>query len=673
MASLIGGGMARLRLTQILVLMALLLAASAAHAAGRVALVIGVSKYSNPDIPSLANPASDARMIAETLTSAGFQVDLKVDPTRAQVLDAMAKFEPKAKASDAAVIYYAGHGVEIQGKNYLVPADAKLGNATAFAASAVNTLSLRRTVLGARRLRLVILDACRNNPVGEGKGLAREEGEGIADMVVLMAAAPGQTAADGDDGHSPFATALARAVRLTGLIVGELPRFVQAEVQRDFDQSPDLQGIWRDINWTFTPSPAAQAAGDQTAYRISQENADRLYWESVRDSSDPEDFNLYIQKSDRGELPGLFRGLAIKRVNALTQRKPVQTASASRPLPSPIASPPVPQTSDLVSGRDAFARGDYASAERAWQRAAQASNGPAMYNLGVMRFFGKGRARDLAGAAGWFQKAANAGYPSGMLNYALCLLNGYGVAKNDAQAVQWMRRAADQGSSTAMARMGDIYLDGRGVKQDERQAAQWLQRATDAGDGPAATLLASFYEEGVGVRADKRRAFQLYSQAASGGETDAMVRLGYFYEDGVAVEQDVTQAAAWYQRAAAGGNGEGMASLGVLYETGQGLPQDYSLAIQNYQAALARKHPRGYLGMGSLYLRGLGVRQNDKEAFRLFKLAADAGSATGMRNVALMYLGGRGTAANPGMARSYFQKGAEAGDQASAEELAKMQ
>lgn len=645
-------------------------AANGAWAAQRVALIVGVSKYDK--VPSLANPAKDARLVQATLQKLGFQVKVLADPTRNQLIEGLGEFEEEAKGSEAAVIYYAGHGAMIDGVNYLLPKDAVSTNKSALTGTAVESARLGQAMVGAKAVRLIILDACRNNPVasrslgGNTRGLARESGPTSVAVVTLMAAGPGQVAQDGAAGaaNSPFAIALAQGMTRPGITVGELPSYVQAEVERmtEGEQTPDLQGIWPNVHWSFDPNgaPKLAAAGAADLTKIKWEK-DQVFWNTVKDSDDPADFKAYMEAQDRGEITGSFRKLAANRIRALERLPAGSFQVASRSA--------LPGQDLVVSAREAFARGDYAAAARDWTTAAKAGNGAAMYNLGVMSLTGKGAPKDATAAARWFKASADAGHPGGMVNWALCRLNGFGTARDEQDGFGWLQKAADRGSATAMGMLAEAYLRGRGAPQDARQAAGWLQKAVDAGDGPSIAQLADLYERGQGVGRDPRRSFTLYERAAVAGDSDAMVHLGYAYEDGEAVRKDEVQAATWYQRAAEAGNSEGMSSLAVMLENGAGLAQDYARAAEYYRLAANAGDARGYLGLGSMTARGAGVRANPAEAVRLFQAAADRGSALAMRNLGIMYETGQGVRADRKKAVDYYRKALAAGDQDAQGEL----
>ena len=194
-----------------------------AQAEKRVALVIGNSAYRN--IPSLTNPANDAKLLAETLRSLGFALvggGAQFDLDKPGFDRAVQGFGRQLQGADVGLFYYAGHGVQVRGANYLVPINANPTREADVDFQMLDTgLVLRQMEGSGTRLNLVILDACRNNPFG-GRGLRATTG-GLAQMqapegtLISFATQPGNIAKDGDDGHSPFSRALAETIRRPGL------------------------------------------------------------------------------------------------------------------------------------------------------------------------------------------------------------------------------------------------------------------------------------------------------------------------------------------------------------------------------------------------------------------------------------------------------------------------
>lgn len=213
---------------------------AAAPSERRVALVIGNSAYKN--VSALTNPKSDASTIAASLRQVGFQsVTLLNDLDRNKLTEALQKFAEVAETADWSVVYFAGHGMEIGGVNYLIPTDAKLASDRDITFQAISLEVVLNAAERAKKLRLVILDACRDNPFAAqmkrtmanatrsvSRGLAQVEPE--AGTMVVYAAKHGETALDGSGGNSPFATALARNLSTPGLEVRLLFDIVRDDV-----------------------------------------------------------------------------------------------------------------------------------------------------------------------------------------------------------------------------------------------------------------------------------------------------------------------------------------------------------------------------------------------------------------------------------------------------------
>lgn len=206
---------------------------SQAKAQGRrIALVIGISNYLS--VPILSNPGRDAALVAETLKRIGFEaVTLKTNLDRNGFIDTLHEFALQAENADWALVYYAGHGIEVAGVNYLIPTDAKILSDRDVSLEAISLDHVRNAVGRAKRLRLIVLDACRDNPFANqmrrtlsvasrsvAQGLAAVEPE--AGTLIVYAAKDGETAIDGDGLNSPFTTAFVANVRRPGLEVRRL-------------------------------------------------------------------------------------------------------------------------------------------------------------------------------------------------------------------------------------------------------------------------------------------------------------------------------------------------------------------------------------------------------------------------------------------------------------------
>jgi len=218
-----------------------------AVASRRVALVIGNGAYSH--VKALPNPSNDARSIARSLRGIGFAVTEGIDLDRTGMQNMIREFLREAARSQVAIVYYAGHGVQIDGRNYLVPVDAQLRPGGRLTDTMMDMDTIMAGLDDQLRTNILILDACRNNPVapqvtaaGAGAGRAIEAsglaapsslGSGStlgAGTLIAFATAPGKVALDGEGANSPFSAALSRHISTPGLEVQQMLTRVRAEV-----------------------------------------------------------------------------------------------------------------------------------------------------------------------------------------------------------------------------------------------------------------------------------------------------------------------------------------------------------------------------------------------------------------------------------------------------------
>lgn len=230
----------------------------------RIALVVGMSAYAS--VPALANPRNDGKSVAEAFRRLGFaEVVERYDLDLASLSAVLKDFGDKAAEADWAVIFYAGHGVEVDGVNYLVPVDAKLAAQSHVEFELLPLARLLAVAEPARKLRLVILDACRNNPfrMAAAPGRTRSIGRGLsrvepgAGVLVAYAARDGSVAEDGADTHSPFTAGLLAHLETPGLEINLLFRKVRSAVlsATGNKQEPFVYGSLPDEGLYFKGSP----------------------------------------------------------------------------------------------------------------------------------------------------------------------------------------------------------------------------------------------------------------------------------------------------------------------------------------------------------------------------------------------------------------------------------
>ena len=288
-----------------------------AFAERRVALVIGNSEYQN--VARLPNPVNDSAAIAETLKSAGFDVvESKRDLKASEMRRALRDFSDTARDADIAIVFFAGHGMEIDGANYLIPTDAVLERDIDAFDEAIPLDRALTVIEPARKLRLVILDACRDNPFAKsmkrtvasravGRGLAKVE-PGSANTLIAFAAKAGSTASDGDGKNSPFSAALVKYLPKPGLDLRKAFGFARDEVLKltGNKQEPFIYGsLGGDDFPLVAATPVAAASDPGQAIRRDYELAERVGTPEAWDSfiaSYSEGFYAKLARAQRNKL-----------------------------------------------------------------------------------------------------------------------------------------------------------------------------------------------------------------------------------------------------------------------------------------------------------------------------------------------------------------------------------
>ena len=332
-------------LTLILSLACMALSVTAAKADRRVAFVVGNGAYKN--VAQLPNPPIDAKAIAGALRNVGFEVVEGSNLTRDKMTERLLDFGKKAQGADVAVFFYAGHGIAISGTNYLLPVDADIkSEMDVKLGAAINIdLTLEQT-MGDAKVKLVFLDACRDNPfaakiksnsatrsVNVQTGLAEmKSGEGT---LIAFATGPGQTALDGTEGgNSPFTRALLANITKPGVEIQQAMTSVRAQVNEETNKGQLPWGHTNLIGAVYlngAPAPAAPGAAAAPSQQVAlapNNEAEVEFWRSTRDSNKPEELKAYLTNYPNGQ----FRSLAQSRIASLeagTAAKPDATRNLS--------------------------------------------------------------------------------------------------------------------------------------------------------------------------------------------------------------------------------------------------------------------------------------------------------------------------------------------------------
>ena len=350
---------------------ALLVSANVAKADKRVAFVVGNGAYKN--VAPLPNPAIDAKSMAKLLRNVGFDVVEGANLTRDKMTERLLEFGKKAEGADVALFFYAGHGIAINGINYLLPVDADLkSEMDVKLGSAINIdVTLDQTMADAK-VKLVFLDACRDNPfaakiksnsatrsVSVQSGLAEmKSGEGT---LIAFATGPGQTALDGQDGtNSPFTRALMANIASPGVEIQQAMTKVRAQVNEETNKNQLPWGHTNLIGAVYlNPAPAAAgsavAATNVPAVIAGPASEVELeFWRSIKDSNKPEELNAYLTNYPNGT----FKSLALARIASLQDGPSTATRNLTTGIDPATFTEEADQTTEDQIGLDRGQRRD---------------------------------------------------------------------------------------------------------------------------------------------------------------------------------------------------------------------------------------------------------------------------------------------------------------------------
>jgi hypothetical protein len=300
-----------------------------AFADKRVAFVVGNGAYKN--VPALPNPAVDAKSMARMLRNVGFEVVEGSNLSRDKMTEKLLDFGKKAEGADVALFFYAGHGIAVNGTNYLLPVDADLkSEMDVKLGAAINVDTTLEQTMGDAKVKLVFLDACRDNPfankirsakatrsVNVQTGLAEmKSGEGT---LLAFATGPGQTALDGEAGtNSPFTRALLDNISQPGVEIQQAMTKVRAQVNEETSKGQLPWGHTNLIGSVYlnpakSAVTAAEAPNTPAPTSTAASEVELEFWRSIKDSNKIEEFNAYLTNYPNGT----FKAIALSRIAAL--------------------------------------------------------------------------------------------------------------------------------------------------------------------------------------------------------------------------------------------------------------------------------------------------------------------------------------------------------------------
>lgn len=670
---------------------ALLMPVAALAKGGREAVVIGNTGYAKAP---LANPANDARLIAQTLTELGFEVSLYLDVKTDQVPLLLDQVQKDLSDADVGIFYYAGHGLQYKQENLLLPVDADLTSVKGIAGAGLplTTILSRMTAQG-DGIRMVILDACRNALVPQDGGDLKAGFNFVeapkGEVLIAFSTGAGELAFDSSGGtNSPYTKALANALQQSGADLYDVFRNVRRSV-RSGTGGQQIPWITSSIETGLVlregseiavdPKGAAEGIPAVTTQTGELLTLDRVLWEYLATSTNPEDFRRFVQVfPDSPYAAEAKKRETVQLADASGSAGGSVTRDGVRLSPEQIVvelgagdgaggggrqTPVIDQSGSYVM-RDSFrtwpltlpstASGLATRATDCDEEAAdpvdpdKLSPGVSDPNLDLRRalracafalatdpknprlLFQFGRVLDLARRHDWanaYYDAAIAGdYGAAMVNRGYNARMGRGQERDPDLAFKLYVRAADKGNLRGRTNLGNAYILGEGVDKNPEEGVLWLRLAASMGWPHAINALGDAYLNGTGVEPDPQEAVALYRSAAGMGQTTAMANVGLAYLKGTGVQPDPAAGLDWLERARNLGNGFAPVYAGRFYLTGGGgVAADPARARSLFEDATRRGNPVGYIELAMGWRDGaFGTKPDLEEAFRN-ALLAEAG------------------------------------------------
>jgi uncharacterized protein len=608
-----------------------------AMGAERTALVVGQGAY--PAGSRLPTAITEAEMIASTLEQLGFETKLITDVSKSKLVDELEEFSGRVAGAEVAVLFYAGHGISLGEKNYLLPTDFTLTSDMSLGSAAISLDDAIASLNGAK-FRLAFVDMAAKNPYVDAVGLNFGSGNtSISDRFSPFTTEDANTylsqanaLIDQGEELSPYATKIIEAFAAPGA------DFKSSLVKLGEDLA--AAGIAKPLEFGAVADGLVLTKADDEMLLSAARAAEARASESPADECD----RLAANPNDPMKSP-LYGGIEFEQHISEDALKACQTAVQRDPGNARL---------QYQTGRVLKALSRFTEARPYLEKAQSLGSLAARVAMSQFLHDGLGEIKaDKKKARSEFLDQAGEGSTD-----ALVILGS--ISDNSGaydKAVSFYRKAYEKGNATGAFGIGVLYQAGLGVKEDQAQAIAWFKRAADKNTGAALDSMGDIfnYEEEV---LNKPLALHMYLKAAEFGSRKRYAAIAKLYAENTGGVQNFTEAKKWYLRAGA----EGKYQIGELHYFGRGTSVDYAEALSWYRKAAEEGHGGAMRDIAIMYEAGRGVQEDAKASFEWNIRAAEKGNTNAMNDLGYAYLNGTVVAKDLSEAKKWYSRAADTGD-----------
>ena len=609
----------------------------------RFALIIGNEQY---EIGALRNPVNDARSMTASLLQSGFETKLLENVTAEEFEAGITNFLDSLPEGAIGLFYYAGHAIQRDGRNYLLPIDVKAESADAIISKSVDAAQIvERFHKSGVDFSIFILDACRNNPFltddsEQGRGLASMESD-AGETLIGFATQAGEVAYDGTGPNSPYTGALINELDKPGKDILDVFRSVRRSVriwtngrQRPFiSASIERKFAFKDAAAATTPSVETGELALQSVRPV----VERIWWDVIQDSPVPGDFRNFVNHFPESKNLVKARNLVIKLEQSDQSVRGIAFANFSVPEErrsvhglSAVVTP-----CDIVAGdpddprriTDGVPWGLVNVRQGIQECSAALAKDPT--NPRLLHLMG--RLLDIQSryddAEGFYRLASSLNYDASLVNLGFMFVAAKGRDRDYEQALKLYRQAADLGNLRARTNIGEMFERGWFVERNLDEAILWYDLAAQNGWPNALDTLGNMYrrgsdENGNGPAQDLDESIRLYTIAAELGSTNAMNNLGRLYLSEALVQDNKELGLQWLARASERGNRFAPFHLGRIYRNGKLVDRDFPRAIKLFERSADLGFAPARIAIGRMHANGDGVAKSRETAGFHYILAA---------------------------------------------------